>query len=194
MRKITIPEILNEFQIDNLDKVGYTTGELADYFHLSKSSVIETCQKGKVTFINAAEQTKRKPKKLWQLTLEGFFNLRDGISSGKISETKYLVSPYLNLLLTPYWNIYMSYILVEHPMEFIELNVEVSHHPDLIRKLNELMILTPNAGFEEKLAEIAAHCNILLDGLYDGEDQKGIATLCTKRLQEMRTGIIQVIN
>lgn len=86
----------------------------------------------------------------------------------------------------------MSYILVEHPMELIELNVEISHHPNLIRRLNELLILTPNAGFEEKLAEIATYCNILLDGLYNETDIKGIATLCTQRLQEMRTGILQV--
>jgi len=86
----------------------------------------------------------------------------------------------------------MSYILVEHPMELIELNVEISHHPKLIQQLNELLLLTPNAGFEEKLAEIATYCNILLDGLYDETDIKGIATLCTKRLQEMRTGILQV--
>lgn len=81
----------------------------------------------------------------------------------------------------------MSYRLVEHPMELIELNVEISHHPDLIRRLNELLILTPNAGFEEKLAEIAAYCNILLDGVYDETDIKGIATLCTVKLQGMRT-------
>ena len=86
----------------------------------------------------------------------------------------------------------MSYILVEHPMELIELNVEISHHPDLIRRLNELLILTPNAGFEEKLAEIAAYCNVLLDGVYGEADLRGIATLCTKKLQELRTGILQV--
>jgi len=167
-----------------------TAKQIAQVFNISYQVAMNTLRENEIPYLLCAKGNV-KPIKMFEITDEEFKVIREG--TYKIKETNPL-SPYLSVLLTPYWNIYMSYILVEHPMEFIELNVEISHHPDLIRKLNELMILTPNAGFEEKLAEIAAHCNILLDGLYDGEDQKGIATLCTKRLQEMRTGILQVIN
>lgn len=194
MAKRTIEQIVTEFPEADLSKVGYTSSELAKLFHLGTATVLDTCLNAGVNWIVPQTGEPGKPKRLWQVSVNEFFELRSKVKQGKQVEPDYEVSPYLSILLTPNWRVFMSYILVEHPMEFIELNVEISHHPDLIRKLNELLILTPNAGVEEKLAEIAAHCNILLDGLYDEYDLKGIATLCTKRLQEMRTGIIQVIN
>lgn len=158
-----------------------TAKQIAQVFNISYQVAMNTLRENEIPFLLCAKGNV-KPIKMFEITDEEFKAIREG--TYKIKETNPL-SPYLSVLLTPYWSIYIPYTLVEHPMEFIEL----SHHPDLIRKLNELMILTPNTGFEEKLAEIAAHCNI-----FAGKDQKGIATLCTKRLQEMRTGILQVIN
>lgn len=162
-----------------------TAKQIAQVFDISYQVAMNTLRENEIPFLLCAKGNV-KPIKMFEITDEEFKAIRERLY--KIKETNPL-SPYLSVLLTPYWSIYIPYTLDEHPMEVIELNVELSHHPDLIRKLNELMILTPNTGFEEKLAEIAAHCNI-----FAGKDQKDIATLCTKRLQEMRTGILQVIN
>jgi len=80
--------------------------------------------------------------------------------------------------------------LVEFPMEAIELNIETSHHPELIKALNELLIEVPNADFYIRLARIAAYCGIVVDGEYYEEEIRGLCKLCTQRLQEMRTLIL----
>ncbi len=167
-----------------------TGQQIADSVKLPYQQVMNILYDKKIPFITQ-QKGKVKFTKLFDISDTEFQTLLE--KKPKIDK-KAPLSPSLNILLTPNWQVFMSYILVEHPMELIELNVEISHHPDLIRRLTELLILTPNAGFEEKLAEIAAYCNVLLDGMYDETDIKSIATLCTKRLQEMRTGIIQVVN
>ena len=77
--------------------------------------------------------------------------------------------------------------LVEFPMEAIELNIEMSHHPELAVNIAEYMIETPNADFYDKLATVAAYVGIVLDGYYTMDDVKKLCTICTQKLQEKRS-------
>lgn len=72
------------------------------------------------------------------------------------------------------------------PQEFLDLQQEIMHHPDLQEKLAN----HPSNELEIKLAEIASHCEILLDDTYDEEDLKRLAKILTKRLFEKRTMLI----
>lgn len=77
-------------------------------------------------------------------------------------------------------------ILQYFPEEFLALQAELTHHPDLQAKLAN----HPSNEFEIRLAEIASHCQILLDDIYDEADLRRLANILTKRLFESRTQII----
>jgi len=83
----------------------------------------------------------------------------------------------------------MAY-LVDLPMEIQELNVEITHHPDLILRLNEYKIENPQADLVDKISVVAAHLDILLDGVYDHEAIMRLCTICTNRLREKRGSVI----
>lgn len=83
----------------------------------------------------------------------------------------------------------MAY-LIDLPMPIQELNVEISHHPDLILRLNEYSIENPQAELVDKIAVVAAHLNILLDGIYDHESIMSLCEICTNKLREKRGSII----
>ena len=72
------------------------------------------------------------------------------------------------------------------PEELIALRQEIDHHPDL---------LTILAGQADKdvyvqIAEIAAYCGIVLDGMYTRDDIIGLCDKCIKALQAKRISII----
>lgn len=72
------------------------------------------------------------------------------------------------------------------PQEFLDLQQELIHHPDLQEKLAN----HPSSELEMRLAEIASHCEILLDDTYNEEDLKRLCKILTKRLYESRTSLI----
>lgn len=79
----------------------------------------------------------------------------------------------------------MSVQIVEWPAEIIELNRELANglHPKLQKILHDLHSST---SFPERIAHIAAYCDMVLDGMYSIEQ---ISELCEKlipRLQAKR--------
>lgn len=91
----------------------------------------------------------------------------------------------------------MAY-LEEFPIERIELNIECTHHPELIEKLQEIQLLSDDNSFEAMLAGVSAYCEVALDGYYSQEDLNRICTICTKLLRKKRmlglkSPIIQII-
>lgn len=71
--------------------------------------------------------------------------------------------------------------------ELIELRKEIEHHPEL------MMILQAQQSSDiyVHIAEIAAYCNVLLDGTYSKEDILEICDECTKRLKQQREIIVK---
>jgi hypothetical protein len=73
-----------------------------------------------------------------------------------------------------------------HPPEFIALNQEILFHPQLIATLQEV----PNS-FEERLAAIAAYCDVILDGYYGPQELRDIAGKLVERLRAKNTLTLQ---
>lgn len=71
----------------------------------------------------------------------------------------------------------------------MELSAEVSRHPPL-RKL--LIEHTEDTTFEAKLARIATYCGLGIDGYFDDDAVNILCEKLIKRLQEMRTLVVQV--
>ena len=72
------------------------------------------------------------------------------------------------------------------PLEYIALSAELAtgYHPRLER------ILQINGGTAEdidlKLAQIAAYCGVMLDGVYDLDDRRELCVICVVKLQALR--------
>lgn len=69
------------------------------------------------------------------------------------------------------------------PEELIQLRVEIDHHPDL------LAILHAQADKDVyiQICEIAAYCEIVLDGTYTRDDIIKLCEICLKKLMSKRT-------
>ena len=65
----------------------------------------------------------------------------------------------------------------------------MQHHPELMEKLSNHQ----QGDLEIILAEICAHCSIIVDGVYDQNDLVNLARICTGRLKEMRPEAIPQI-
>ena len=76
-------------------------------------------------------------------------------------------------------------ILHFFPQEYIDLQQELQHHPELCT----LLANHPAEDFEIKLAEIAAYLLIVLDGDYLPEDLQKLAGIMTYRLKEKRGAV-----
>lgn len=68
--------------------------------------------------------------------------------------------------------------LVFLPQEFIDLQEELSKHPELVAELEGQC-----DSFESALGILAAKFNVVLDGQYNGDDLKGIAKMLTNKLR-----------
>ncbi len=79
--------------------------------------------------------------------------------------------------------------IVYIPTEFLELRKEVSNHPTLLSRLQEL---PPEGDIGDWIGCIAAYCEIILDGAYSVEDMMKIADRCTERLRDKRTLVISI--
>jgi hypothetical protein len=85
------------------------------------------------------------------------------------------------------------------PIERVELNIECTHHPELIEKLREIQLLSDDNSFEVMLSGVAAYCEVALDGYYTQEQLNRICTICTEKLRKKRMidldrSVIQLIN
>lgn len=92
----------------------------------------------------------------------------------------------------------MAYF-VDIPIERVELNIECTHHPELIEKLREIQLLSDDNSFETMLAGVAAYCEVALDGYYTQDQLNRICTICTEKLRKKRMidldrPVIQLIN
>ena len=72
----------------------------------------------------------------------------------------------------------------------IALQEELRNHPELC----ELIAKHPADQFEVRLAEIAAYCEVLLDGYYTEEELSNLCGILTNRLIERRTQIVLPLN
>ena len=79
----------------------------------------------------------------------------------------------------------MAYLEYFSPAR-LALQKELEHHPDLWPYLAK----HPPAEFELRLAEVAAYCEIILDGYYSPDDLDALCYLLVKKLYEKRTLII----
>lgn len=83
------------------------------------------------------------------------------------------------------WRISMAYYEY-YPKEFILLQDELFHHPELMTKLAEV----PAEDLGERLATIATHCGMLVDGYLDERGLATFADILTRKLYEKRSLII----
>lgn len=78
--------------------------------------------------------------------------------------------------------------IVMFPEAIQELSQEITYHPELQEKLQWKE--NSNLDATDKIAVIAAYCDVALDGYYTAEDLEKIADICVKRLRQRRTEII----
>ena len=72
------------------------------------------------------------------------------------------------------------------PKYLVELNMELEHHPALVKKLQKYEF----KELPEKIAEIATHCGVLLDGYYEESQIEHVCGALTETLRTMRSNII----
>lgn len=73
------------------------------------------------------------------------------------------------------------------PEVFIELQAEIQQHEQL---LINLLQLPKDSPMEVKLGEVAAYCQIVLDGMYTQEDVEKLCGILLKKLKQKRTPLI----
>ena len=66
------------------------------------------------------------------------------------------------------------------PESYIALNAELNNHPELCR----LLANHPPQEFELRLAEIAAYCDVILDGNYTPDDLDKLCHFLWKKLKD----------
>lgn len=72
------------------------------------------------------------------------------------------------------------------PQELIDLRIEISKHPDLLKILAE----QEDKDVYIQILEIAAYCKILVIGEYTRDDMLNLCTMLTQKLMSMRTIIV----
>ena len=73
--------------------------------------------------------------------------------------------------------------------ELIDLRREIANHPDLMT----ILAVQTDTDIYVHIAEIAAYCQMVLDGTYSREDVLKLCVIMTKRLINRRTIIVQDI-
>ena len=73
--------------------------------------------------------------------------------------------------------------------ELIDLRREIENHPELMMILG----VQTNPDIYVHIAEIAAYCQMVLDGTYSKEDILKLCTVMTERLINRRAIIVQPI-
>lgn len=83
----------------------------------------------------------------------------------------------------------MPKIIEQLPIEQIELNIEITHHPELQRELREIAAVS-DRSFEVMLAGVAAYCEVALDGYYSPDEINRLCTILTGKLRKKRSLIV----
>lgn len=80
------------------------------------------------------------------------------------------------------------------PEPVLMLQEEIQQHPQLLTTLCQL---PPNSDLGDKLGEVAAYCEVILDGFYDNDSLLKLCEILLKKMQAKRLGgmsdIIQVV-
>ena len=76
------------------------------------------------------------------------------------------------------------------PEPLNQLRQEIDHHPDLLTILS----IQQDKDVYIQISEIAAYCDIVLDGTYTRDDIVALCELCVKRLQDKRTIMVLPIS
>lgn len=76
---------------------------------------------------------------------------------------------------------------VMFPVEFIELQQEVLRHPPLLAELGKAV---GNPDFADKIAFIAAYCDIPVNEVMGEETLKAFCDMLTMCLRGKRTGLV----
>jgi|ERR1700748_1384492 len=88
----------------------------------------------------------------------------------------------------PNFNVPKGMVIAMFPEEFIALNRELEYHP----VLTDLMTNIPANEFELRIANIAAYCEIIVDGSYTPHDLINLAKICLEKLQDKRKKLILI--
>lgn len=72
---------------------------------------------------------------------------------------------------------------VYYEQELLDLRLELSHHPDLML----ILAAQTDSDIYIHIAEIAAYCNMLLEGDYTKDDILEVCKKCTEALIKKRT-------
>jgi hypothetical protein len=83
----------------------------------------------------------------------------------------------------------MSYH-VYFPEAFIQLNLEIQNHPELMERMPKHIDKDAELQFAKMIAEAAAYVNVALDDTYDEALFIKIADIVTERLKKKREIIV----
>ena len=72
------------------------------------------------------------------------------------------------------------------PEELIQLRIEIDHHPDLLAILHA----QSDKDVYIQICEIAAYCEIVVDGTYTRDDIIRLCKICLDKLVSKRTLIV----
>lgn len=67
----------------------------------------------------------------------------------------------------------------------VAMRTECNNHPVLVAQLHEL---GSGADWADQIGEIAAYCNVAMDGMYSNEDLEILYPQLTKRMIDTRLG------
>lgn len=78
----------------------------------------------------------------------------------------------------------MTLQIIQHPESVIALNRELASglHPELERKIADSECTTA----ADRLAVVATHCSVALDGWYSGADLEKLCAILYEKLQDKR--------
>jgi len=79
-------------------------------------------------------------------------------------------------------------VIVMNPREIMDLQIELSKHPDLVAKY----AAKDTGDLVDILTELAAECNIYMKGIYSGQQLLDLAVMITSRLHKRRTSLIVI--
>lgn len=85
----------------------------------------------------------------------------------------------------------MSIKVILFSQDLIALNEEIANHPELQRRMTEMIANDPQmAGFEEKMAMICSYVGINVDSWLGKDGINELASLCTDKLRGKRSILI----
>lgn len=85
----------------------------------------------------------------------------------------------------------MAYKLIEFPIERTELNIEITHHPTLIKEMAEVTLCNQGRNdFALMLGVVGAYCEVMIDGQYTEAEINKLCQILTDKLRAKRIGLV----